>query len=179
MSTCGARYGRHACTNEGPGPCVSHYDATTGQRWAGQRWGVVLGAAPPSPRASLRTIQELMARNMREQAGDVAGRILNIDKTYEELGIALVALAASEKERERLKAIVDAKCDLNDAALLDERNRLRRELENLKRANDCFRSDATANIARLETLCKDDALCIDFLQRELDRERAKNKKRGP
>jgi hypothetical protein len=100
------------------------------------------------------------------------------------------ALAVSEKESERLKGERDFfKTKMTNAAIcqadLDkydevtaERDTLRRELENLKREHSMRVADGRATIAQFG---EDNSRLqneVTFLQRELDRERQKNRKRG-
>jgi len=124
----------------------------------------------------------MAAYNQRQNQKQIDGLRVDPRRTRSEYDTEIAqlqqALAASEKERERLKAIVDAKCDLNDAALLDERNKLRRELENLKRSAASTIHDLSSQVEISRESALNDGLRCEFLKRELDRERAKNKKRG-
>ena len=110
---------------------------------------------------------------------------------YEE-NVALLAsvemlkkdLAASEKERERLAARNMELCDELDIArtcidcgsAAKERDIIRRELENLKREHASELGDARGLLSQVEQH-RDELYDRErFLQRELDRERAKRKR---
>jgi hypothetical protein len=104
-------------------------------------------------------------------------------------------LAASEKERERFRAVIEATPkdwaesaarwkECSDA-FEAERDSLRRELENLKRSTSMTIADGTSNAEWLSNRLNEKRLelgeaqrDIERLRRELDRERAKSKRRG-
>ncbi len=87
---------------------------------------------------------------------------------------------ASEKERERLKGELAArpviKLNVADSAAIDERDALRRELENLKREHSMRMADGRATISQFGADMVALTTEVAFLKRELDRERGK--KRG-
>ncbi len=97
-------------------------------------------------------------------------------------------LAVSEKERERLKAQLNEKtphvdpmtgiCTGCGTSRMERaaQDGLRRELENLKRSTDNTIRDQFGYIERLEKDNSDAAVRIAFIERELDRERAKRKR---
>jgi len=96
-----------------------------------------------------------------------------------EISVCKRALAVSEKERERLKAELMSNTEhLTAAHWKDEANKLRRELENLKRSTNAELGDMRGGLEHLENIYAISHNRAEFLRRELDRERAKNKKRG-
>jgi len=92
-------------------------------------------------------------------------------------------LAASEKERERLIGELEFTKKMLERcapakAEFDKYDSMKRELENLKRSTNCELGDLRGGMEELERISADKQVRIAWLERELDRERAKNKKRG-
>jgi len=115
------------------------------------------------------------------RARDVTDNVLPTECADCRVGIQ--QLAASEKERERLQIAVDQlKMRAERPAAVDaleaDKLALRRELENLKRSTDSTIADYKGDIERQAKFCQEVIQDRNFLQRELDRERAKGKKRG-
>jgi len=147
---------------------------------------------------------------------------LDLNEARAALDAARACLAVSEKERERLKGLLDerethhgvgdgvnwkARCEIAEAMLAmyhgqeakrpivmvdatekikrhlfekseAENAQLRRELENMKRSHESHVRDSASVLDQQQTQLLDQGQEISWLNRELDRERAKNKKRG-
>lgn len=165
---------------------------------AGNEAKTGLAAWLPAPGQGQRNAQQMAAmmqqnRNLlREQYG--VGLQAQLQETVVFTGDAkkhvdglLDRLAVSEKERERLRGELDFTKKMLDRSpkaserglkAIEENAAIRRELENLKRSTDSDLRDGTARLDRLTFELHGERVKTAFLQKELDRERQKNRKRG-
>jgi len=167
-----------------------------------QACGNCFGLAVRQQQEAMAAYNQRQNQNQKQVGSHYGTRVEKFDPVDSERRCALAlletqqALAASEKERERLKAELDkpATCDhcprrakhftcsecgvMMGDTVPAERDAVRRELENLKRETDMKLGDYRAGVELLTEAGCDKQTRVAWLERELDRERAKTRKRG-